>query len=191
MTTTKANADQDVVDLLLTQHRQVKQLFSQLRTSSGSEKQELFNELTRILAVHESAEEQVVHPAARMSAGDGEVQARLEEEDAAKHVLAELYDMGIDDPQFDSKLAMFADAVIAHSEHEEDEEFPALRSRHDAATLRKMAGAVRAAEAIAPTRPHPSGGESATANIIAGPPLAMFDRVRDAVRDWSTKNNAT
>jgi hypothetical protein len=49
-----------------------------------------------------------------------------------------------------------------------------------------MAGVVRAAEAAAPTRPHPAAGESAVANVMAGPPLALFDRVRDAVRDWST-----
>jgi hypothetical protein len=28
------------------------------------------------------------------------------------------------------------------------------------------------------------------ANVVAGPPLAVFDRVRDAVRDWSKKNAA-
>jgi hypothetical protein len=48
-----------------------------------------------------------------------------------------------------------------------------------------MAGAVRAAEAAAPTRPHPAAGESAAANALAGPPLAVFDRIRDAVRGWS------
>jgi hypothetical protein len=26
------------------------------------------------------------------------------------------------------------------------------------------------------------------ANLIAGPPLAMFDRMRDAVRDWRQKS---
>jgi hypothetical protein len=46
-----------------------------------------------------------------------------------------------------------------------------------------MAGLVRAAEAAAPTRPHPAAGESAAANMIMGPPLALFDRIRDAVRD--------
>jgi hypothetical protein len=43
---------------------------------------------------------------------------------------------------------------------------------------------VRVAEATAPTRPHPHAGESAAANLVAGPPLAVFDRVRDKARDW-------
>ncbi|MEV7805489.1 hypothetical protein AB0O28_21325 [Microbispora sp. NPDC088329] len=53
---------------------------------------------------------------------------------------------------------------------------------------RRMAGAVRAAEAISPTRPHPGAGESATANMLAGPPVAVFDKIRDAVRDWRQSN---
>jgi hypothetical protein len=40
---------------------------------------------------------------------------------------------------------------------------------------------VRAAEAAAPTHPHP-GVESATANIVAGPPVSLFDRTKDMVR---------
>ena len=45
-----------------------------------------------------------------------------------------------------------------------------------------LAAAVRAAEALAPTRPHP-GTESATANLALGPPLAVVDRARDLIRD--------
>jgi hypothetical protein len=48
-----------------------------------------------------------------------------------------------------------------------------------------MADAVRAAEAVSPTRPHPAAGENAVTNLLAGPPLALFDRARDAVSEWS------
>ena len=40
---------------------------------------------------------------------------------------------------------------------------------------------LRAAEAIAPTRPHP-GVESPAAHLLLGPPMAVFDRVRDLLR---------
>jgi hypothetical protein len=137
--------------------------------------------------VHESAEEQVVHPTARKNIKDGEpiVGARLQEEDEAKHVLSNIYDMGVDHPEFDMHLRMLADAVAKHADAEEKQEFAALRAALSDADLMRMAGAVRAAEAAAPTRPHPMAGESATANALAGPPLAVFDRVRDAVRHWS------
>ncbi len=177
---------QDVVDLLQTQHNEIKSLFSRLETAKGTEKRELFEDLVRLLAVHESAEEGVVHPAARraISGGDQVVDSRLHEEDEAKHVLAELYNLGVEHPDFDAKLAKFRDAVIEHATREENDEFRYLREKLPSERLERMAGAVRAAESLAPTRPHPKTGESAAANMLTGPPVAVFDRLRDAVRDW-------
>ncbi|MEV6335985.1 hypothetical protein AB0M12_14860 [Nocardia vinacea] len=40
-----------------------------------------------------------------------------------------------------------------------------------------------------PTRPHPKTGESAPANLLAGPPPAVFDRAHDAVRDWRREDD--
>lgn len=178
--------DQDVVELLIAQHKEIKRLFSKVAKASGDEKRQLFEELVRLLAVHETAEEEVVHPTARgkIKNGDEVVEGRLQEEDEAKHALAELYDMGVDHQDFDSRLAMLATSVIEHATNEEKMEFPQLRKSVDGNDLRKMADAVRAAEALAPTRPHPMTGESAVANLLAGPPMAVFDRMRDAVRDW-------
>ena len=182
-------AEQDVVDLLLEQHGQIKLLFSQVAEADGDQKRELFEDLVRLLAVHESAEEEVVHPTARRKLDDGDdiVDSRLEEEDQAKHTLADLYDLGVDHPDFDSRLRTLAGAVTRHATNEETEEFSRLREILQPDELRRMAGAVKAAEAMAPTRPHPMVGESATANLLAGPPLAVFDRARDAMRDWQQK----
>ncbi|WP_406274602.1 hemerythrin domain-containing protein [Nocardia sp. NBC_00881] len=180
-----AGTDESVIDLLLHQHDEVKDLLDRLRNERGP-KQEQFNELVRLLAVHESAEEQVVHPAARRTeAGDEIVEERLHEENEAKRVLTELSDLGVDHPEFNAKFDKFATAVLAHAAHEENEEFPALRNSTSQEQLRRMADAVRVAEAVAPTRPHPHAGESATANVVAGPPLSLFDRARDAVRNWA------
>lgn len=183
MTATK---EPDVVDLLLAQHQQIKGLFAEIRLAQGTRKRELFENLVRLLAVHESAEEIVVHPTARrkIDHGDEVIQHRTHEEHEAKRQLAELYDLGVDHPEFDSRLATFAEAVIRHASHEEAEEFASLRQTVPAEQLQRMAGALRAAEATAPTRPHPDSGESMAANMLAGPPMAVFDRARDAVRDW-------
>ncbi|MFX0581260.1 hemerythrin domain-containing protein [Nocardia nepalensis] len=181
----------DVVDVLMAQHEQIKDLFAQLKSGQG-DKSELFNELVRLLAVHECAEEEAVHPlAARALFGaDQMVEQRLAEENHAKRALADLYDLGVDHPDFDGKLAEFADAVVEHASHEEKEEFSLLRQQFSVHQLERMAGSVRAAEAVAPTRPHPGAGESALANLLVGPPLAVFDRVRDAVRDWRRQDEA-
>ena len=98
--------------------------------------------------------------------------------------LAELYDVGVDNPQFNARLSQLAEAVITHATREENEEFRYLRENLPEDRLRRMAGALQAAQKLAPTRPHPSIGESATANLLVGPPAAVFDRIRDAVRDW-------
>jgi hemerythrin superfamily protein len=181
---TTAEQQQDVVDLLRSQHNEIKSLFAEVNAAQGEQKQQAFQRLVRLLAVHETAEEQVVHPAARSDAGDEVVDARLHEEDEAKHVLSDLYDLGVDAPGFDARFAAFEQAVLAHATHEEQEEFPELRRNTDPAQLRRMAGAVRAAEAISPTRPHPAAGENPVTNMLAGPPVAVFDKMRDAVRDW-------
>jgi hemerythrin superfamily protein len=181
---TTTEQQQDVIELLLQQHDEIKALFAQVKSARGDARQEAFQALVRLLAVHESAEEQVVHPAARHDVGDAVVDARLQEESEAKHVLSDLYDLGVDSPEFPAKFAEFEQAVLAHATHEEQEEFPQLRHSTEPDKLRRMAGAVRAAEALAPTRPHPAAGESAAGNMVLGPPTAVFDKMRDAVRDW-------
>jgi hypothetical protein len=89
--------------------------------------------------------------------------------------------MGPDAEGFDTLLIKFRKDVLAHAEREEREEFPLLRTAHDPKRLEAMAGTVRAAEAVAPTRPHP-GLQGATANVLLGPPVAIMDRARDAIR---------
>jgi len=78
---------------------------------------------------------------------------------------------------------------VAHATRkEESEEFLLLHGAVDAHRLRRMSGALKAAEAVAPTRPHARAPEPATGNLLTGAPIAIFDRVRDAVRDWRDKN---
>jgi hemerythrin superfamily protein len=181
---------ESVIDLLIAQHTEIKQLFVEVVNARGPRKRELFEDLVRLLAVHESAEEEVVHPTARRNIEDGStvVDRRLQEESEAKQALADLYDLGVDHPQFESRLRMLADDVIRHATAEETEEFRQLRSALHPDELARMAGVFRAAEAAAPIRPHPMAGESAKANVLLGPPLAIFDRVRDAVREWGRRS---
>ncbi|WP_433222853.1 hemerythrin domain-containing protein [Dactylosporangium sp. CS-047395] len=175
----------DVVDVLVAQHAEIRALFNRIAVTQGEAKRELFHDLVRLLAVHESAEEQIVHPAARSALGDGGdrvVKARLDEEAAAKRALSALYDLGVDHPAFNERLALFAEEVVVHAALEEAEEFAELRRTTDPDTLRRMADVFIAAEQLAPTRPHPAAGESALVNMLAGPPAAVFDKIRDALR---------
>lgn len=176
----------DVVDLLVDQHDQIKTLFERVRNARRTQKQQRFDELVRLLTVHEAAEEEVLHPVARMhaTAGATVVRRRLDEEREAKHELAELCKLGVDHPDFDRRLARFATSVIRHADHEERDEFESLRNNVPKERLYRMASAVRAAERTAPTRPHPGAGESVAAQLLIGTPMGAIDRMRDAIRDW-------
>jgi hemerythrin superfamily protein len=180
------NGQEDVIALLKRQHEEIRALFDEVGKAKGDRRKEAFNRLVRLMSVHETSEEEVVHPEVRRMRGNSAVAARLDEEHSAKRLLATLVRLGPDTEAFDPLFTQLRDDVLAHAEHEEREEFPVLREKYDERRLRTMATAVRAAQAIAPTRPHP-GIEGAAANLIFGAPLALMDRARDAVRTVLTR----
>lgn len=145
--------------------------------------EEAFGRLTRMLCVHETAEEEIVHPYARrkLDNGPGVVADRLTEENRAKRLLLDLHRAGVDDARFWEGLAELRTAVMEHAHSEERDEFARLRERTSEAERRAMAAAVRVAESLAPTRPHP-GTESAAANLLLATPLAVADRARELIR---------
>ena len=144
-----------------------------------------FCELRRMLAVHETAEEEVVYPALRKTGADGAriAEARLAEEAEAKQALVKLESIDPKDAAFAAEIQALGKAATAHAEAEEREVFPRLRQSALADTLATMGKALQRAEAAAPTHPHPHapGSESASGNLMAGPFLAIVDRVRDAL----------
>lgn len=177
--------DSDVVTLLMAQHSQIRDLFTEVKHAQGNDKREAFERLVRLLAMHETAEEEVVHPLARTApGGDGVVDDRLEEEHRAKQMLQRLEELGPEGEGFDQMLDELRHAVLAHARAEERYEFVQLRHRTSPERLGTLATLVRAAEAVAPTHPH-AGIESATANLTLGPFMAVVDRVRDAMRQAS------
>jgi hemerythrin superfamily protein len=175
--------DNDVVDLLLRQHEEIKGLFDEVENAASEDKAAAFQRLVRLLAVHETAEEEIVHPYARrrLDHGDEVVDERLAEENAAKDMLTQMEKDGVGHPQFAANLATLRKAVVEHAEREEREEFPGLREATGDKERRAMAVGVMAAEAVAPTHPHP-GAETAPKNLLVGPPAAIMDRTRDVIR---------
>ncbi len=184
----RVETSQDVVDLLLGQHMQIRDLFMEVQSNAGVRRRESFAQLVRLLAVHETAEEEVVHPIARQAVADGDavVDDRLAEEREAKEVLSRLEEMDPDSEEFGSLLAALRMSVLEHAHHEEVYEFRYLRQHVTAERLRTLASVVRAAEKTAPTHPHP-GTETAKENLAAGPVLAIFDRAKDAIQRATSK----
>ncbi|SEG89047.1 Hemerythrin HHE cation binding domain-containing protein [Thermomonospora echinospora] len=180
---TQTKTEMDVIDLLVHQHSMIRDLFAEVLEHSGEQRRESFRRLVQLLAVHETAEEEIVHPVSRRSlpGGEGIVDDRLAEEREAKELLSELDGMDIHDPQFLPKLDKLRVSVLTHARAEERYEFYRLKDEFSDTQRRAMAAAVRAAEATAPTHPHP-GVESATANLAVGPVASVIDRVRDIIR---------
>ncbi|CNH19919.1 hemerythrin HHE cation binding domain-containing protein [Mycobacterium tuberculosis] len=136
--------------------------------------------MRQLLAVHETAEEMFIHPRARAEVGDQLVDLRLREEHEAKELLSSIEGLDVGSQEFLDELTKLRDAVLAHAEHEEDLEFTQLRSELTADERQRLTRAVQAAEAIAPTRPHP-GVESAKLNFAVGPFASLLDRARDLI----------
>ncbi len=178
---TMISSANDVVTFLKEQHRQVEAGFDQVQSAGGEQRKTAFVALRRLLAVHETAEEEIVHPAARRALPDGNliVDARLQEENEAKRLLASLEDLDVSSAEFERKFAQLKSAVLLHARSEEEDEFERLGMALHQKELERMRKAVDLAERVAPTRPHP-GVESPLSNMLAGPFAWVLDRARDA-----------
>jgi hemerythrin superfamily protein len=173
----------DVIEVVKTQHQEVKRLLSRVAAGAGDSLEESFCELRRMIAVHETAEEEIVYPALRSTGEEGKrvADARTAEEAEGTKVLAKLEGLTPGTAEFSKLFEEFRVAVLHHAESEEAEVFPILRSSQKPEMLQKMAEAFEVAEKAAPTHAHPHSGTSAVSNLIAGPALAIMDHVRDAL----------
>lgn len=171
----------DVIRILLEQHARIRDLFKDVGAATGDHKQNAFDELRALLAVHETAEEMVLRPVSKDVAGEAVVNARNDEEQHATEVLQQLERLDITSTEFDTMLAQLETSVSQHAENEEKQEFPHVLSQCDADQRRSMGKALKGAEAIAPTHPHPSTAGKPAAQLAVGPFISLVDRARDAL----------
>lgn len=171
-----------IVGILLTQHARIRDLFGEVHSARGDEKKEKFDELRGLLAVHETAEEMILRPVTKKEAGESQAEARNREEKEANKVLTELEKMDLSSPEFEAKLTELERAVAEHADHEEQEEFPAVRRGCSPEQLQTMGKRLLTAEKAAPTHPHPTAAGSPAAQWTAGPFASLVDRARDVLK---------
>jgi hemerythrin superfamily protein len=147
----KRREPRDVISFLKGQHKRIKTLFARVIEAEGDERATVFVELQDLLAAHEEAEEEVVHPAAerRLANGPAEVRAREKEEAEAKEALSMLAGLDVDSSDFDTQIRKLEKAVLAHAKSEENEEFDKLADKLDESELQRMRTTVQVVEAQA------------------------------------------
>jgi len=171
----------DVIRVLLEQHATIRDLFTEVNTTTGEQKQDAFDALRALLAVHETAEEMVLRPVTQKVVGENIAEARNHEEEEANAFLAHLEKMSLSDPDFAAQFAKFEQAVDQHAESEEQEEFPQILATCDNEQRQTMGRKIKAAEATAPTHPHPSVEPGSAKQKMVGPFAALVDRAKDAI----------
>ena len=174
-----------VIGVLLEQHARLRDMFAAMQTASGRERQELFDDLRELLALHEGGEEMVLRPVSRKSTGAGAdvADARNREEGEAAHILADLENLDVHSERFAALFTEFEKAVSAHADLEEIEEFPAVQAALTAEELRDLGGKLLKVEGDALTHTDPVAAGSPTAQRVVGPFAALLDKARDLFKD--------
>jgi len=128
---TRARAD--ATTLLAKDHKDVKALFKRYEKLSkaeadGSERQELAEQICRMLTVHAQIEEEIFYPAVREAEVDEDLLDEAEVEHAsAKDLIAQIQSMSPEDDLYDAKVTVLGEYINHHVEEEEGQMFPKAR----------------------------------------------------------------
>ncbi|MFG2166011.1 hemerythrin domain-containing protein [Micromonospora chersina] len=182
---TDVQTERDVVDVLMTDHREVEAIFVELESRQGTpeHRRRLADVVIAELVRHSVAEEAYVYPAARKALPDGDQLAEHEisEHADAERTMKELESLDPSEPRFDELLTKLTATIRHHVQDEENDLFPRLRAACAREELVELAGKVEAAKKSAPTRPHPAAPDHPPANKLLAPGTGLVDRMRDAL----------
>jgi hemerythrin superfamily protein len=117
----------DVVDLIMTDHREVERLF-EIMTKQPETRVLHFPVLCALLISHSRAEESEVYPVAREEAGETDEVAHSQQEHAeAEELLEKMTSMDPTSSEFDKALQDLVAAVTHHVQEEESSVLPGIR----------------------------------------------------------------
>src|SRR5205085_623906 len=102
----------NAIELLEGQHRQVEDLFEQMKEAeTAREKERLFTDIADKLAVHATIEERHFYPAVKAKETEAILRESVEEHLTVKRTLADLLDMDAGDESFDAKIKILEEEV--------------------------------------------------------------------------------
>ena len=178
---TTSTGDQDVVDILTTDHHEVLDLLGQIPRADPAQRRDMIETVIAELVRHSVAEEMYVYPAMpdHLPNGEEAVQHDTEEHQQLLEVMKELEDLDSADPRFLETLGRLEAVLRDHVSDEEDDQFPQLRTHIPREQLVEIGRKVETAKKAAPTRPHPSAPHSELFHKTLGPGVGLVDRLRD------------
>jgi hypothetical protein len=171
----------DAIIFLERQHSQTEYLVSSVRRASGPTRGANFFALRWLLALHEAAEGEIVHSAARSRLPNGEalVDSLLVQESEANSLLLELETLNPESIAFSGGLAELEAQLVLHARAEEQRELEWLGNGFDQQRLRGM----RALAELAERMPQPHGNSEVVSSecLWSGPYTALLAAARDAL----------
>jgi hemerythrin superfamily protein len=142
----------DAIELLTSDHNEVRSMFEQFRTAKEAEnteqmrslQQQIFDELE----THTRIEEDIFYPAVKALEVEDlteVVSEGVQEHHVVKVLMREIRD-GSDQEVFEAKMAVLMENVEHHAEEEESEMFPDLREHMSAGQLEELGAELQAAK---------------------------------------------
>lgn len=166
-------------------HAKVTALYKQFQSStSATEKTDIVDKMIKELSQHAAVEEQYLYPLIRNtfkgSTGDMWADRSLDEHQTVKNLLQKLEGMKSTDANYDETVHEMMRNVDMHVQEEENELFPALRSKVTIQELSTLEDTLDKGKAMAPTHPHPMAPNKPPMNFMNSA-VAVADMVRDTV----------
>jgi hemerythrin superfamily protein len=190
-----SDEQQDVIDILTQDHREVEAMFSELealmQTRSGTDddrRKDLVDQVTIELVRHSVAEEIAVYPKVKEKVSEEEAERAKREHAEAEETMKRLENLEVDDAAFEEEIRKLMSEIRQHVAEEEGEMFPRMREILTPDELIDLGKRVEAIKKMAPTRPHPSVANEPGARLAAGPVAGLFDRLRDMASGRGTKD---
>jgi hemerythrin superfamily protein len=164
-------------------HAKLDTLLERLPETSGEERDELLNRISRLVFTHAFAEETVLWPALRRSLADGEeLTARVEREhQEITELVARLEQASPDDPEREGLIDQAVAMLRQDVRDEEDLLLPRLQEAVDDRTLRMLGVSWEVVRRTAPTRTHPIVSRRPPGQTLSALPLSLTDRLRDGL----------
>lgn len=181
--------NEDVVDILTTDHREMTELLARAtQTQDVEQRRDLVETAIAEVMRHAVAEEMYVYPVMEKHLPNGkeEVEHDKQEHDEIVQVMKKLEEADAADPAFMNLVQELDKQLRHHADDEESDQFPKLRAHLFSEQLVEMGDKVQKAKQLAPTRPHPSAPHSELFHKSVGPGVGMIDRLRDKLTGRQT-----